>query len=150
MGLATGSVGVTVIITADFDFLEFLLQKLKVAFEKSLEIGFHAQGKVRQIWRHNILCHCLFYPSFLNFVRGIGHREVLLEIDFAFENEKFSCIGREGLLRKVGMDLILISLLQRLMSISFRMAGRGANYRPKRVDNHLWVSLVKMDIRIWI
>ena len=105
MDFPTGSVGVTVIIPADFDFFEFLLQELKVAFEKFLEIGFHAQGKVRQIWRHNILCHCLFYPSFLNFVRGIGHREVLLEIDFAFENEKFSCIGREGLLRKVGMDL---------------------------------------------
>ena len=105
MDLATGTVGVTVIITADFDFLEFFLQNLKVTLKKSLEIGFHAQGKVRQIWRHNILCHCLFYPSFLNFVRGIGHREVLLEIDFAFENEKFSCIGREGLLRKVGMDL---------------------------------------------
>ncbi len=46
-----------------------------------------------------------FYPSFFNFVRGIGPREGLLEIDFAFENEKFSCIGREDLLRKVGMDL---------------------------------------------
>ena len=74
----------------------------------------------------------------------------MLEIDFAFENEKFSCIGREGLLRKVGTEIILISLVQRLMSILFIMAGRGANYRPKRVDNHLWVSLmVKMDIRIW-
>jgi hypothetical protein len=41
MGLATGSVGVTVIITADFDFLEFLLQNLKVALKKSLEIGFN-------------------------------------------------------------------------------------------------------------
>ncbi len=78
----------------------------------------------------------------MNFVREIGHREGLLEIDFAFENEKFSCIGREGLLRKVGMDLSLISLVQRLMSILFRMAGRGANYRPKRVDNHRGVSLM--------
>ncbi len=105
MNLSTGIIAVTVIISVDFDLLEFFLQNLKVALKKSLEIGFHAQGKVRQIWRHNILCHCLFYPSFFNFVRGIGHREGLLEIDFAFENEKFSCIGREGLLRKVGMDL---------------------------------------------
>ena len=37
MDLATGSVGVTVIITADFDFFEFLLQELDVAFEKFLE-----------------------------------------------------------------------------------------------------------------
>ncbi len=71
MDFSTGSVGVTVIITADFDFFEFLLQELDVTFEEFLEIGFHAQGKVRQIWRHNILCHCLFYPSFLNFVRGM-------------------------------------------------------------------------------
>ena len=113
MDLATGSVGVTVIITADFDLLEFFLQELDVTFEEFLEIRFHAQGKVRQIWRHNILCHCLFYPSFLNFVRGIGHWEGLLEIDFAFENEKFSCIGREGLLRKVGTEIILNSLVQR-------------------------------------
>ena len=58
--------------------------------------------------KSGVLMSCVivcFYPSFFNFVRGIGHREVLLEIDFAFENEKFSCIGREGLLRKVGMDL---------------------------------------------
>ncbi len=37
MDLATGSVGVTVIITADFDFFEFLLQELDVTFEKFLE-----------------------------------------------------------------------------------------------------------------
>jgi hypothetical protein len=42
MDLATGSVGVTVIITADFDFLEFLLQNLDVTFEEFLEIGFYA------------------------------------------------------------------------------------------------------------
>ena len=103
MNLATRSVGVTVIITADFDFLEFFLQNLKVALKKSLEIGFHAQGKVRQIWRHNILCHSLFYPSFLNFVRGIRNDNPKLIL--LFENEKFSCIGREGLLRKVGTEL---------------------------------------------
>ena len=56
----------------------------------------------------------LFVLSVLfNFVRGIGHREGLLEIDFAFENEKFSCIGRAGLLRKVGTEIILNSLVQR-------------------------------------
>jgi hypothetical protein len=37
MNLATGSVGVTVIISADFDLFEFLLQELDVAFEKFLE-----------------------------------------------------------------------------------------------------------------
>jgi hypothetical protein len=37
MDLATGSVGVTVIITADFDFFEFLLQELNVTFEEFLE-----------------------------------------------------------------------------------------------------------------
>ena len=128
------------------------MQNLKVALKKSLEIGFHAQGKVRQIWRHNILCHCLFYPSFLNFVRGIGHREVLLEIDFAFENEKFSCIGRAGLLRKVGTEIIL-NFVTATIDVNFVYNGRqggGQITRPKRVDNHLWVSLVKMDIRIWI
>ena len=86
----------------------------------------------------------LFVLSVLfKFCSRNGHWEVLLEIDFVFENEKFSCIGREGLLRKAGTELILISLLQRLMSISFRMAGRGANYRPKRVDNHCGVSLME-------
>jgi hypothetical protein len=55
----------------------------------------------------------LFYPFFLNFVREIEHGAALLEIDFAFENEKFSCIGREGLLRKVGTEIILNSLVQR-------------------------------------
>jgi hypothetical protein len=54
----------------------------------------------------------------------------LLEIDFAFENEKFSCIGREGLLRKVGTELSLISLLQRLMSILFIMAGKEEGKSP--------------------
>jgi hypothetical protein len=71
-----------------------------------------------------------FYPSFFNFVRGIGHWEGLLEIDFAFENEKFSCIGREGLLRKVGTELSLISLVQRLMSILFIMAGKEEGKSP--------------------
>jgi hypothetical protein len=42
MDLATGSVGVTVIITADFDFFEFLLQELDVAFEEFLESQFYA------------------------------------------------------------------------------------------------------------
>ncbi len=37
MDLSTGSVGVTVIITVDFDFFEFLLQERDVAFEEFLE-----------------------------------------------------------------------------------------------------------------
>ena len=83
--------------------------------------------------KSGVLMSCVivcFYPSFFNFVRGIGHREGLLEIDFVFENEKFSCIGREGLLRKVGMELILISLVQRLMSILFTMAGKEEGKSP--------------------
>jgi hypothetical protein len=37
MDLPAGSVGVTVIFAADFDFFELLLQELNVAFEKFLE-----------------------------------------------------------------------------------------------------------------
>ncbi len=40
MDLAAGLVGVTVIITADFDFLEFLLQEVDVTFEEFLETRF--------------------------------------------------------------------------------------------------------------
>jgi hypothetical protein len=42
MDLATGSVGVTVIITADFDFIKFLLQNLDVTFKEFLKIRFYA------------------------------------------------------------------------------------------------------------
>jgi hypothetical protein len=41
MNLSTGIIAVTVIISVDFDLLEFILQKLKVTFEKFLEIGFY-------------------------------------------------------------------------------------------------------------
>jgi hypothetical protein len=41
MNLSTGIIAVTVIISVDFDLFEFILQKLKVTFEKFLEIGFY-------------------------------------------------------------------------------------------------------------